>query len=678
MSEAFRLKQALPNSDLQAPVKRSISFTCSQSTRQGTNTPSTQSSTLFHTQLPAPQQPAQHQPAEAYFPPQNLCDFKPWLKSSENSSKPPPSTIASNTMAFGSADNGGPSATPAIWNTLGSQTQQHLEAYILRTTVKSPQNSSITWYYDVDFLPLDNDAMVAHIRNLGSGYSIIEAIGELSPEQLRFVQERTKACDSQLLSVQFGVAADVVTTMGTFKVKPVIFVVKTAAAPARPKSVFNKASFQNPSVPAAGSLFGVSAKATSLGLFGTNTNLLSTSKSSTSSTDSSTSQPLDGPNGLFKASRAQETAPLSTVVDADEASVPKSIFTAPNLFDTCMPAAQSGSFGANTIKPHPGFMALINSHSKSRTSRLDRAPCQDYADGLCTYEEPDAWGNEYTNCRYMTLPSFFSGLGGKNSFEEVRLANYKWELIDGDAIPKCSVKPANSVQNVETIGSAKEPAVPPKSPWQAPCGFKDLAARLDGPRTRPIPQASRRYFSGIGWGSTNLLPSQAVDRSNVCTFPYEGQPKSESAEAQDLAALPESAFGSSKVAVSTNTFEFGAHINPVPAPVKAPSLHPAANTLHPLPMLCAITSLSDCVSPAPARRLRVGCVMMLLNQLLPSVLLPLQQGNENELHHPALACQKRQPHANSWLRRRTSTRAKRRRRCGQLDTIYCKSVRSIR
>jgi hypothetical protein len=181
----------------------------------------------------------------------------------------------------------------------------------------------------------------------------------------------------------------------------------------------------------------------------------------------------------------------------------------------------------------------------------------------------------------MTLPSFFSGLGGKNSFEEVRLANYKWELIDGDAIPKCSVKPANSVQNVETIGSAKEPAVPPKSPWQAPCGFKDLAARLDGPRTRPIPQASRRYFSGIGWGSTNLLPSQAVDRSNVCTFPYGGQPKSESVEAQDLAALIESAFGSSKVAVSTNTFEFGAHTNPVPAPVKAPSVPTEQATSEP-------------------------------------------------------------------------------------------------
>jgi hypothetical protein len=121
MSEAFRLKQALPNSDLQAPVKRSISFTCSQSTHQGTNTPSTQSSTLFHTQLPAPQQPAQHQPAEAYLPPQNLCNFKPWLKSAENSSKPLPSTIAFNTMAFGSADNGGSSATPAIWNTLAAK-----------------------------------------------------------------------------------------------------------------------------------------------------------------------------------------------------------------------------------------------------------------------------------------------------------------------------------------------------------------------------------------------------------------------------------------------------------------------------------------------------------------------------------------------------------------------------
>jgi hypothetical protein len=67
MSEAFRLKQALPNSDIQAPIKRSIPFTCSQSARQGTNTLSTQSSTLFHIRLPAPQQPA-----EAYVPPPNL------------------------------------------------------------------------------------------------------------------------------------------------------------------------------------------------------------------------------------------------------------------------------------------------------------------------------------------------------------------------------------------------------------------------------------------------------------------------------------------------------------------------------------------------------------------------------------------------------------------------------
>jgi hypothetical protein len=109
----------------------------------------------------------------------------------------------------------------------------------------------------------------------------------------------------------------------------------------------------------------------------------------------------------------------------------------------------------------------------------------------------------------------------------------------------------------------------------------------------------------------------------------------------------------------------------------------AANALHPLPMPCAITNLSDCVSLAPARRLRVGCAMMLLNQLLPRTLLlphtvlPLRQGNENELHHSALACQKRRPHANSWPKRRTSTRTKRRRRCGLLDTIYCRSARLI-
>jgi hypothetical protein len=197
-----------------------------------------------------------------------------------------------------------------------------------------------------------------------------------------------------------------------------------------------------------------------------------------------------------------------------------------------MPAAQSGTFGAGKIKPHPGFMALINSHSKLRKSRLDRAPCQEYADELCTYKEPDAWDNSYTTCRYMTLGAFFSGLGEKRSFEEVRLATYKLGLIDGDKLPKLSG--------------------PSKSSWQAPSDFRDLIAQLDGPRTRPDPRASRRHVSGKGWGSTNLLPSQAVDRANPCSFPCGGQPKSESAEAQDLAALTESALRSSKAVASTD------------------------------------------------------------------------------------------------------------------------------
>jgi hypothetical protein len=131
-------------------------------------------------------------------------------------------------MAFGKPDIDGSIATSTVWSAVGSQNQQHLEAYILRTTVKSLQHSSITWSYAIDLLPLDNAAMVAHTKKMGSGYSIIDAIGELYPEQLRRVQERTKARDGQLVSVQFGVPADVVTAMGTFKVKPVIFVIKTA------------------------------------------------------------------------------------------------------------------------------------------------------------------------------------------------------------------------------------------------------------------------------------------------------------------------------------------------------------------------------------------------------------------------------------------------------------------
>jgi hypothetical protein len=139
----------------------------------------------------------------------------------------------------------------------------HLEAYILRPHVHS-FGDSITWTTKVQLLHLDEAAMRAHLNKLGPDYSVIDALAELLPEQFRLVQECAKIRNGHLVSVQQGAPADMVTQMGTFKIKPVIFVITVATLPEKKdnkeknESVLAKAGgdVQKPGVDVKSSLFG--------------------------------------------------------------------------------------------------------------------------------------------------------------------------------------------------------------------------------------------------------------------------------------------------------------------------------------------------------------------------------------------------------------------------------------
>lgn len=104
------------------------------------------------------------------------------------------------------------------------KSSQHLEAYVLRPHIETSKDN-FTWSSKVEPLSLDDAAMQAHLNKLGPEYSIIDAISELLPEQLVLVQGQAKSRNGLLASIQYSASADVVTTMGTFKVKSVIFIV---------------------------------------------------------------------------------------------------------------------------------------------------------------------------------------------------------------------------------------------------------------------------------------------------------------------------------------------------------------------------------------------------------------------------------------------------------------------
>ncbi|KAH5647646.1 hypothetical protein HBI65_045810 [Parastagonospora nodorum] len=101
----------------------------------------------------------------------------------------------------------------------------HMEAYILRPQVHSIDNSSIITYV-IEPIHLEEGDMRAHVATQPS---IIEAVAQLLPDQLRIIQEHVRKRKGELVSALFGADVDLVTQMGTFRTKSVIFIVKTRA-----------------------------------------------------------------------------------------------------------------------------------------------------------------------------------------------------------------------------------------------------------------------------------------------------------------------------------------------------------------------------------------------------------------------------------------------------------------
>ncbi|KAG9185704.1 hypothetical protein G6011_07035 [Alternaria panax] len=106
---------------------------------------------------------------------------------------------------------------------------QHHEAYVLRPHSGKPSGASVVLSSRVESLHLDEAAIRAHLVKLGPKYSIVDAIGELFPEQLVLVQKEAKSRNGRLVLVQYSASADMVTTLGMFKMKSIIFIIITSA-----------------------------------------------------------------------------------------------------------------------------------------------------------------------------------------------------------------------------------------------------------------------------------------------------------------------------------------------------------------------------------------------------------------------------------------------------------------
>lgn len=130
-------------------------------------------------------------------------------------------SIASETIAMSKADAG----KAPLNLTFGPA--DHLEAYILRPHIDTVGNQ-IIWSAKVDQLHLDKDALQAHMNKLGPDYSIIDVMSELSPDQIQLIQSSTKSRNGFLVAIRNTASTDMVTHMGTFKIQPIMFIIKIA------------------------------------------------------------------------------------------------------------------------------------------------------------------------------------------------------------------------------------------------------------------------------------------------------------------------------------------------------------------------------------------------------------------------------------------------------------------
>lgn len=105
---------------------------------------------------------------------------------------------------------------------------QHLETYILCPRFETT-GDTVTWSTKIQQIHLDESTMQVQLDNLDPSYSITSTLSALPPAQIWAVQEHVRSREGYLVHIQLGVPADMVTPMGTFQVKTVVFMIRTAA-----------------------------------------------------------------------------------------------------------------------------------------------------------------------------------------------------------------------------------------------------------------------------------------------------------------------------------------------------------------------------------------------------------------------------------------------------------------
>lgn len=102
----------------------------------------------------------------------------------------------------------------------------HLEGYILRPIVQSTDTAS-TLSYEVDSLPIGEDAMHAQVHKLGNEHSVLDALLDLQPQQRQLIQLRATQRRGTVVSIQIGKPFDLSTLMGPLQVRPIVFIIST-------------------------------------------------------------------------------------------------------------------------------------------------------------------------------------------------------------------------------------------------------------------------------------------------------------------------------------------------------------------------------------------------------------------------------------------------------------------
>jgi hypothetical protein len=247
--EAIRLRRCLEADTFQAPKKEEERFTSEESVSGDINTPSPSQATLFPTlrsasppeNQPQPQPPSHlaptHQQRESgtfKAPTPEKSPFASQESALQDTNTQPPFVLFStHPPAPPQEDQPQPSTNSAPTQehhempqqfTSAFQSSTHYEAYILRPTVHSTIDSS-TLSYRAERLNLDDSSLESHVSTLGPDYSVLTAVAELLPDQLRIIQERANAREGNIVSVQWGKDVDFVTVMGSFRGRSVVFVI---------------------------------------------------------------------------------------------------------------------------------------------------------------------------------------------------------------------------------------------------------------------------------------------------------------------------------------------------------------------------------------------------------------------------------------------------------------------